>query len=67
MEAIELVMKIWGIEESDRSELEKVLKTTSNEHLGLSLMYLSASSDNQEFNDANDEWMATYLPEVTFI
>lgn len=61
MEAIELIMKIWGIEEADRPELERVLKNSTNKHLGVSLMNLSAGNDNEAFQAENDEWMATYL------
>ncbi len=34
MEEVDLAMKIWGIEESDRSELEEVLKNTAPKYLG---------------------------------
>jgi hypothetical protein len=64
MEAIELVMKIWGIDESKRAELEMILKNTPSEHLGLALMNLASGIDDDEFVAANDKWMATYLPEV---
>ena len=65
MEPIELIMKIWGIDESCRDDLEKTLRSTSPEHLGLSLANLSVCSDDK-FSEASDVWMDTYLPEVQF-
>lgn len=66
MEPIELIMKIWGIDETSRNKLEQVLQTTSPQHLGLSLMNLAACSDEADA-EANDFWMETYLPELKFI
>lgn len=65
MEAIDLVMKIWGIEESDRDRLANTLKTTPPGHLGLALLNLAADPENEAYVAANDEWIATHLPEVT--
>lgn len=66
MEAIELIMKIWGIEKSNRADLEQLLKTTSPELLGLALMNLASDPENEAFTLANDAWMAAHLPELKF-
>ena len=65
MDAIELIMKIWGIAEENRSEVETILKTTPPEHLGLALANLGMSAD-EAVRDTNDRWMETYLPELRF-
>lgn len=63
MEPIELILKIWNIEDQFRDEVEDILKNTPPEHSGLSLAYMTASSDDDATEDKY-EWMQTYLPEV---
>jgi len=64
MEPIELIMKIWCIDESNREELERMLNDTPPKHLGLALLNLG--TDDEAFAECNDAWMETYLPELRF-
>lgn len=57
MEAIQLIMKMWGIEETDRAEVERILETTSPEYLSIALT--SLGSDDEAFAARNDAWMET--------
>ena len=59
-------MKIWGIEDKDRSEVEAILKNTHPKHLGLALANLGASADDR-FAETNDAWMSIHLPELRFL
>lgn len=59
-------MTIWGIEEEHRSEVEDILKNTSPKHIGLALANMAAACADEEFAEANDIWMETYLPEIRF-
>lgn len=67
MEPIELIMKIWGIDESNRKALEDVLQNADPKYLGLQLMNLGASSQDEGFEAKNNAWMETYLPEFRFV
>lgn len=62
MEAIEFVMKNWGIQEKYRSEVEDVLKNTPPCGIGLSLAMISQHSDDEDYDPEIDLWMEENFP-----
>ena len=67
MEAIELILKIWGIREEYRSSVEEILRKTKPEYLGLSLAMLAQPKDMDDINTEAEAWMEEYLPEIQFL
>ena len=65
MQPIELIMKIWAIEDAYRAEVESILKSTPPKYLGLALANLGAIAD-EAFAEHNDAWMEQCLPELRF-
>lgn len=58
-------MKIWGIEDAHRAEVESILNSTPPKYLGLALANLGAIAD-EAFAEQNDAWMEQNLSEVRF-
>ena len=63
MQAIDLVMKIWGIESDQKAEVEDMLVRVPIEQLGFHLASLGACSD-EAFQEQNEAWMDAYFPEL---
>ena len=66
MEAIDLIMKIWGIHDQYRKDVEDILKNSKPEYLGLKLAMLAQPADEDDTDTETENWMATYLPEIQF-
>lgn len=66
MEPIDLILKIWSIQDAHRAEVQTILQNTPSEHIGLALMQLGAASE-ADFARKNDAWMEAHLPELRFV
>lgn len=66
MEAIDLIMKIWNIQEQYKADVEKVLSCTAPERIEEELADFMQHPSDDDFDSALDAWFSANFRHLQF-